>query len=97
MYLSACLPAEIWEKILDLLDTKALSNCQHTCLEWKSIVKSYVLSGRLKNRALVSNESHLQTADQLTSECKQTADRNLCCPQVMLTSLKGKALVIGAK
>jgi len=57
MYLSTSLPAEIWEKILDLLDTRALLNCQHTCHEWRSMVLSYVLSGRLKNRALVSNES----------------------------------------
>lgn len=57
MHLSFPLPAEIWEKILDLLDTSSLLNCQHTCQEWRSIVLSYVLSGRLKNRALVSKDT----------------------------------------
>ena len=48
------IPTEIWEKILDLLDSTSLLNFQNVCKEWYDITIQYVISGRLKNRALVS-------------------------------------------
>ena len=54
MHPSLYLPNEIWELILDCLDTQALLNFQHTCHPWRQIVLSYVINGRLKNRAFVS-------------------------------------------
>ena len=51
---SLTLPTEIWEIILDCLDSKELLNFQHTCHAWRQIVLSYIINGRLKNRALVS-------------------------------------------
>ena len=53
--LSLSLPSELWEFILDYLDRKSLLQCQHTCHAWRTIVLAYVMSGRLKNRAFVSN------------------------------------------
>ena len=53
--LSLSLPSELWEFILDYLDRKSLLQCQHTCHAWRTIVLEYVMSGRLKNRAFVSN------------------------------------------
>ena len=55
MHVSFTLPAEIWEKILDLLDTNSLLSFQHTCHQWRNIILEYVMRGRLRNRALVSN------------------------------------------
>ena len=48
------IPTEIWENILDLLDSSSLLNFQNVCQEWYNITIQYVMSGRLKNRALVS-------------------------------------------
>jgi hypothetical protein len=45
---------EIWEKILDDVDTVGLESAQRTCTEWRGIVLAYAASGRLKNRARVS-------------------------------------------
>ena len=52
----SCLPPEIWEKILDLLDQTSLLACQEVTHSWKQIIFSYIMSGRLKSRALVSNQ-----------------------------------------
>ena len=48
------LPIELWECILDMLDTPGLLGFQQACQEWHDILINYVMSGRLKNRALVS-------------------------------------------
>ena len=48
------IPTEVWERILDLLDSQSLLNFQNVCQEWYHITIQYVMSGRLKNRALVS-------------------------------------------
>ena len=48
------IPTEIWENILDLLDSSSLLNFQNVCQEWYNTTIQYVMSGRLKNRALVS-------------------------------------------
>ena len=48
------LPYEIWEQILDLLDTPALLAFQKVCSAWRHTLLSYVMDGRLKSRALVS-------------------------------------------
>ena len=49
------LPYEVWEMILDLLDkTEDLLAFQRVCNEWKEVLLSYVMDGRLKSRALVS-------------------------------------------
>ena len=50
----ALLPNEIWEKILDDVDTKGLESAQEVCDAWRGVVVAYVLSGRLLNRAKVS-------------------------------------------
>ena len=47
------LPIEIWELILDLLDTKSLLNCQDTCHTYRNIIIDYVIRGRIRDRALV--------------------------------------------
>ena len=49
------IPIEIWENILDILDTSSLLNFQQVCRDWYDILIQYVMSGRLKNRALVSS------------------------------------------
>ncbi|XP_059091699.1 uncharacterized protein LOC131887181 isoform X2 [Tigriopus californicus] len=46
------LPREIWEKILDSLDTHGLQQAQNTCASWREIVLAYIMNGRLGNRAL---------------------------------------------
>ena len=48
------LPYELWEQILDRLDQAGLLSVQAACQRWKETVISYVMSGRLKSRALVS-------------------------------------------
>ena len=48
------LPLELWEKILDLVDSQGLFGLQESCRTLKDIVLSYILNGRLKHRALVS-------------------------------------------
>ncbi len=50
------LPQEIWEGILDLLDTDSLLNLQASCRYFASAVVSYARGGRLKERALVGHE-----------------------------------------
>jgi hypothetical protein len=52
---SPIFPSEIWEKILDLLDTASLLNFQKVCQFWRSIVLGYIMNGRLGNRALVKH------------------------------------------
>ena len=47
------IPTEVWENILDLLDSSSLLNFQNVCQEWYNIMIQYVMSGRLKNRAMV--------------------------------------------
>ena len=47
------LPIEIWELILDLLDTKSLLNFQHSCLTYRNIILDYVIRGRIRDRAMV--------------------------------------------
>ncbi|XP_059091697.1 uncharacterized protein LOC131887181 isoform X1 [Tigriopus californicus] len=47
------LPREIWEKILDSLDTHGLQQAQNTCASWREIVLAYIMNGRLGNRALL--------------------------------------------
>ncbi|XP_059091700.1 uncharacterized protein LOC131887181 isoform X3 [Tigriopus californicus] len=47
------LPREIWEKILDSLDTHGLQQAQNTCASWREIVLAYIMNGRLGNRALM--------------------------------------------
>jgi len=48
------LPYEVWEMILDLLDkTEDLLAFQRVCNEWKEVLLSYVMDGRLKSRALL--------------------------------------------
>ena len=50
------LPYEVWEMILDLLDkTEDLLAFQRVCTDWREVLLSYVMDGRLKSRALVSN------------------------------------------
>ena len=49
------IPIEIWENILDILDTSSLLNFQQVCRDWYDILIQYVMSGRLENRALVSS------------------------------------------
>ena len=53
MHISFTFPPELWEKILDHLDTNSLLNFQHTCQSWRSTILDYIMRGRLKNRALV--------------------------------------------
>ena len=48
-------PFEIWETILDSLARQDLLSFQNVCQEWHDVVVQYVLSGRLMNRAVVSN------------------------------------------
>jgi len=49
------LPYEVWEMILDLLDkTEDLLAFQRVCNEWKEVLLSYVMDGRLKSRALAA-------------------------------------------
>ena len=50
----AQLPNEIWERILDDVDSRGLESAQETCVAWKNIVIAYTLNGRLLNRAKVS-------------------------------------------
>ena len=50
----AQLPNEIWERILDDVDSKGLESAQDACVAWRNIVISYTLNGRLLNRAKVS-------------------------------------------
>ena len=50
----AQLPNEIWERILDDVDSRGLESAQETCVAWKNIVIAYALNGRLLNRAKVS-------------------------------------------
>ena len=47
------LPIEIWELILDLLDTKSLLNFQDSCHTYRNIILDYVIRGRIRDRALV--------------------------------------------
>ena len=47
------LPIEIWELILDLLDTKSLLNFQDSCHIYRNIILDYVIRGRIRDRALV--------------------------------------------
>lgn len=47
------LPYEVWEQILDLLATPDLLGFQLVCQEWRDVVNSYAMNGRLKSRALV--------------------------------------------
>ena len=47
------LPIEIWELILDLLDTKSLLNIQESCHTYRNIILDYVIRGRIRDRALV--------------------------------------------
>ena len=54
MYNLPSIPTEIWEYILDLLDRDGLLSFQQVCNTWYEISMKYVMSGRLKNRALVS-------------------------------------------
>ena len=49
------IPFEIWETILDLFQRQDLLSFQKVCQEWHDVVVQYVLSGRLMNRAVVSN------------------------------------------
>ena len=48
------IPFEIWETILDKFDRQDLLNFQTVCQEWYYVSIRYVMSGRLKNRAVVS-------------------------------------------
>ena len=48
------IPFEIWETILDKFDRQDLLNFQAVCQEWYYVSIRYVMSGRLKNRAVVS-------------------------------------------
>ena len=50
----AQLPSEIWERILDDVDSRGLESAQEACVAWRNIVISYTLNGRLLNRAKVS-------------------------------------------
>ena len=52
-HLSFTLPIEIWELILDLLDTKSLLNFQDSCHTYRNIILDYVIRGRIRDRALV--------------------------------------------
>ena len=59
--ISFIVPIEIWDIILDFLDTKSLLNFQHTCHTWRNIILDYVMRGRLRSRALVRNITFLKT------------------------------------
>jgi len=48
------LPFEMWENIFDHFDRETLDNFQQVCQHWKDLVISYVMNGRLANRALES-------------------------------------------
>ena len=50
----AQLPNEIWERILDDVDSRGLESAQEACVAWRNIVIAYTLNGRLLNRAKVS-------------------------------------------
>ena len=52
-HISFTLPIEIWELILDLLDTKSLLNFQDSCHTYRNIILDYVIRGRIRDRALV--------------------------------------------
>ena len=65
MHVSFTLPAEIWEEILDLLDTNSLLNFQHTCHTWRNIILEYIMRGRLRNHALVKHRLTLKENDLL--------------------------------
>ena len=47
------IPYEIWEKILDSFQRQDLLNFQNVCQEWYDVAIRYVMSGRLRNRAVV--------------------------------------------
>ena len=47
------IPYEIWELILDSLQRQDLLNFQNVCLDWYDVAIRYVMSGRLRNRAVV--------------------------------------------
>ena len=47
------IPYEIWELILDSLKRQDLLNFQNVCQEWYDVAIRYVMSGRLRNRAVV--------------------------------------------
>ena len=59
--ISFIVPFEIWDIILDFLDTKSLLNFQHTCHTWRNIIHDYAMRGRLRSRALVRNITFLKT------------------------------------
>ena len=66
---SLTLPIEIWELILDLLDTKSLLNFQHSCHTWRNIILNYVMRGRIRDRALVRIKAlEIRYALELVSE-----------------------------
>ena len=68
----ARIPFEIWETILDTLDRQDLLNFQNVCQEWYDVLIRYVMSGRLKNRAVVSmnicNRANINTFYILSRE-----------------------------
>ena len=59
--ISFTVPFEIWDIILDFLDTKSLLNFQHTCHTWRNIIHDYAMRGRLRSRALVRISTFLKT------------------------------------
>ena len=59
--ISFIVPFEIWDIILDFLDTKSLLNFQHTCHTWHNIIHDYAMRGRLRSRALVRISIFLKT------------------------------------
>lgn len=47
------IPYEIWEIILDSFQRQDLLIFQNVCQEWYDVAIRYVMSGRLRNRAVV--------------------------------------------
>jgi len=72
------LPYELWEQILDLLDTQGLLSFQKVCTDWREIVVSYVMDGRLKSRAL--SPFHLPANEWWEVVMNITPERKSYCP-----------------
>ncbi len=55
-------PLEIWEKIFDFLDSESLLSFQKVCTEWRNLILSYIMNGRLGNRAMVKTYFSMNTS-----------------------------------
>ena len=59
------IPYEIWEIILDNFQRQDLLNFQNVCQEWYNVAIRYVMSGRLRNRAVVCVKTDIFIIDNV--------------------------------